>query len=114
MTTSCSGLRPGGPVAGMSVDAVERLVLAAGRRPCTTDPDAWFPYEPDPGEYEARQRYEALAAGLCRACPVSLACLELAIAREGSHLGFGVSGGTAPWQRQAIKQARAGRRYDAS
>lgn len=89
---------------------LERIVHAASERPCAA-PDAsaedWFPDEPGPG-YQLRMRaqYEARAQALCRFCPVEIECLELAIVREGPARGHGVAGGTAPWQRQAIKVSR--------
>ena len=54
----------------------------------------------------ARACYESRALALCRGCPVELECLELALLREGPARGHGISGGTAPWQRQAIKASR--------
>jgi hypothetical protein len=88
---------------------LERVVHAA-RRPCAApdaDPEAWFPAEPGPGyQPRARADYEARALALCRGCPVAVECLELAMLREGPARGHGISGGTAPWQRQAIKASR--------
>jgi Transcription factor WhiB len=99
-----------GSVTDLSVSELERIVFAASR-PCVTDPEAWFPHEPDAGRRGARERYEARARALCRFCPVALACLELTIAREGKNRGSGIAGATAPWQRQAIKRARGVRTH---
>jgi hypothetical protein len=89
---------------------LERTVHAAAQRPCaaaTANPEEWFPIEPGPGnQTRARALYEALALALCRSCPVALECLELTLRREGLARGQGISGGTAPWQRQAIKASR--------
>jgi hypothetical protein len=97
------------PVTALPAAELERLVHAAAR-PCATpgaNPDAWFPAEPKAGyRPKARARYEASALALCRGCPVAIECLELAIVREGPVRGHGISGGTAPWQRQAIKAGR--------
>lgn len=88
---------------------LERFVHAAAQRPCTAaDPEEWFPVEPGPGnQVRSRALYEALARALCRSCPVATECLELAMLREGPARGQGISGGTAPWQRQAIKAGRS-------
>ena len=87
-----------------------RTVHDAPGRPCAApgaDPEAWFPEEPRAGRRTcARAKYEARAQELCRGCGVQLGCLELALLREGPDRGFGISGGTAPWQRQAIKASR--------
>ena len=87
---------------------LERRVLDAAQRPCAApgaDPEDWFP---DPGSGRgAAARYESRALALCRGCPVEVECLELAILREGAARGHGISGGTAPWQRQRIKATRA-------
>ncbi len=95
------------PVTALPASELERIVHAA-ERPCVApgaDPEAWFP---DPGSGRgAAARYEALALVLCRGCPVEVECLELAILREGPARGHGISGGTAPWQRQRIKATRA-------
>jgi hypothetical protein len=88
---------------------LERLVHAA-QRPCVApdaNPEEWFPDEPGSGsQTRARALYEALALALCRGCPVAIECLELAVRREGPARGHGISGATAPWQRQAIKASR--------
>jgi hypothetical protein len=86
---------------------LSRLVTAAEGRPCAApgaDPEDWFP-EIQTGP-QGRERYEFTARALCRFCPVQIACLEQAIQLEGSRLGHGIAGGTAPWQRQAIKASR--------
>ncbi len=96
-------------VTARPADELERLILAA-QRPCVAadaNPEEWFPAEPGPGNQGcARSLYEALALRLCRGCPVALECLELTLRREGPARGHGISGGTAPWQRQAIKASR--------
>jgi hypothetical protein len=99
-------------VTELSAAELEYRVLSAGPRPCAlpgANPDDWFPPEPGCGNHvrsKSRARYEARAWALCRFCPVALECLELAIQREGPARGHGISGGTAPWQRQAIKASR--------
>jgi Transcription factor WhiB len=95
---------------------LSRLVMAATRRPCAAygaNPEDWFRPEPRRRDYAGEQayaaeceRYEYAARALCRFCPVELACLERAIQQEGARPGHGVAGGTAPWQRQAIKASR--------
>jgi hypothetical protein len=89
---------------------LEELVLGEPGRPCIASDatsDEWFPEEPGTGNQGvARSLYEALALRLCRGCPVALECLELTLRREGPARGHGISGGTAPWQRQAIKASR--------
>lgn len=89
---------------------LERIVHAATERPCAAPaarPEDWFPDEPGSGfQPRARARYEAWALALCRGCPVAIECLELAIRREGPARGHGISGATAPWQRQQIKRSR--------
>jgi hypothetical protein len=96
-------------VTALPAAELERTVYAA-QRPCVapgTDPEDWFPAEPGSG-YQPRARacYESRALALCRGCPVAVECLELALLREGPARGHGISGGTAPWQRQAIKASR--------
>jgi hypothetical protein len=93
------------PVTDLPAAELEALVLAAPR-PCTGNPDDWFPSEPASYQRRARERYEARARALCRFCPAGVECLELAILREGRMRGHGIAGGTAPWQRQAIKASR--------
>jgi hypothetical protein len=94
------------PVAALPASELERIVHAA-ERPCGAqgaDPEDWFPDRGSgPG---AAARYEARALALCRGCPVEVECLELTLLREGPARGHGISGGTAPWQRQAIKASR--------
>ena len=94
------------PVTALPASELERIVHAA-ERPCIApgaDPEDWFP---DPGSGRgATARYESRALALCRGCPVEVECLELAMLREGPARGHGISGGTAPWQRQAIKASR--------
>jgi hypothetical protein len=91
---------------------LDHRVLSASPRPCAlpgANPEDWFPREPGAGNQvrsKSRARYEDRARALCRPCPVALECLELAILREGPQRGFGIYGGTAPWQRQAIKAGR--------
>jgi hypothetical protein len=94
-------------VTELSASELSRLVMEAPRRPCAQPgaaPDDWFPKIPtDP---RGRERYEFTARALCRFCPVELLCLERAIQLEGPRPGHGIAGGTAPWQRQAIKASR--------
>lgn len=97
-----------GSVVDLPVRELERLVLTSPR-PCTADPDAWFPDEPDGDRHRAREAFEARARALCRFCPVAIECLELTLQQEGPARGYGVAGGTASWQRQAIKRARGWR-----
>jgi hypothetical protein len=111
-TLSCVPAREDGcaPVTARSAAELEQLVHAA-QRPCVApgaNPEAWFPDEPGQGGNRAKARalYEAQALALCRACPVAVECLELTLLREGTAQGYGISGGTAPWQRQAIKASR--------
>ncbi len=89
---------------------LEARVFGAAHRPCASpgaNPEDWFPAEPGRGYQPGRRaQYEARARALCRVCPVELECLELAIRREGPARGHGIAGGTAPWQRQAIKASR--------
>jgi hypothetical protein len=96
-------------VTALPAAELERLVHV-GERPCSApgaDPEAWFPDEPAPGyQPHARAAYETRALALCRGCPTAIECLELAMRREGPARGFGIYGGTAPWQRQAIKASR--------
>jgi hypothetical protein len=97
-------------VTALPAAELERLVHRAAQRPCaaaTANPEEWFPVEPGPGnQARARALYEALALALCRNCPVAIQCLELTLRREGPARGQGISGATAPWQRQAIKASR--------
>jgi hypothetical protein len=97
-------------VTGRPAAELERTVYGATGRPCATraaNPEDWFPIEPGSGnQTRARVLYEALARALCSNCPVARECLELAMLREGPRRGEGISGGTAPWQRQAIKASR--------
>jgi hypothetical protein len=98
------------PVTARPAAELERIVHAASERPCAAPAaraEDWFPEEPGPGyQRRARARYEARALALCRGCPVAIECLELAILREGPARGHGISGATAPWQRQRIKRSR--------
>ena len=94
------------PVTALPASELERIVHAA-ERPCVApgaDPEDWFP-DAEPG-LKAHARYESRARALCRGCPVALECLECALLREGPVRGHGIFGGTAPWQRQAIKASR--------
>jgi hypothetical protein len=94
------------PVTALPAYELERIVYAA-QRPCIApgaDPEDWFS-DAEPG-LKAHARYEDRARALCRGCPVAIECLELAIVREGPVRGHGISGGTAPWQRQQIKASR--------
>jgi hypothetical protein len=94
------------PVTALPAAELERLVHAA-ERPCVApdaNPEDWFPAEPGSGNSaRVRALYEARALALCAGCPVAIACLELTLLREGPVRGHGISGGTAPWQRQQIK-----------
>jgi len=96
-------------VTALPAAELQRLIHAA-QRPCAApgaNPEDWFPDEPGQGfQPQVRGRYEARALALCRGCPVALECLELAISREGPARGFGIYGGTAPWQRQRIRASR--------
>jgi Transcription factor WhiB len=100
------------PVTELSAAELDHRVLGASPRPCAlpgANPDDWFPPEPGSGNHvrsKSRARYEARARALCRFCPAGVECLELAIRREGPQRGHGIYGGTAPWQRQAIKASR--------
>jgi hypothetical protein len=96
-------------VTALPAAELERTVHAT-QRPCAApdaDPDDWFPAEPGSG---GRPRscalYEFRALALCRGCRVALECLELTMLREGPARGRGISGCTAPWQRQQIKASR--------
>jgi Transcription factor WhiB len=94
-------------VTELPVSELSRLVTAATRRPCAqpgADPEDWFPEVQ--ASSRGRERYEFTARALCRFCPVELLCLELALRQEGPQPGHGIAGGTAPWQRQAIKASR--------
>jgi hypothetical protein len=94
------------PVTELAAAELERRVLGTSARPCAlpgANPDDWFPREP---RHKARGSYEDRARALCRSCPAGVECLEMAIRREGPQRGSGVYGGTAPWQRQAIKASR--------
>jgi hypothetical protein len=98
------------PVTARPAAELERIVHAATERPCAApgaSAEDWFPDEPGSGfQPRARTLYEARARALCRGCPVAIECLELAIRREGPGRGHGISGATAPWQRQRIKRGR--------
>jgi len=88
---------------------LEAVVYGAARRPCAApgaNPEDWFPPEVRGNSPRTRERREARARALCRFCPVGVECLELAIRREGPARGYGIAGGTMPWQRQAIKASR--------
>jgi hypothetical protein len=94
-------------VTELPASELSRLVTKAPRRPCAqpgVTADDWFPAMP--ADARGRDRYEFTARALCRFCPVELLCLELAIRQEGPRRGHGIAGGTAPWQRQAIKASR--------
>lgn len=98
-------------VTTLTVGELQARVYGAGGRPCTApgrNPDEWFPIDLNTGMGTRRRREECerRALALCRFCPVALECLELAIRTEGPARGHGVSGGTTPWQRQAIKASR--------
>ena len=91
------------------VAELQAVVYEAEGRPCGSpgrNPEAWFPVEPRRNNIRLRERAEARARALCRFCPVGVECLELAIRREGPARGYGIAGGTMPWQRQAIKASR--------
>lgn len=84
-------------------------IAAAGRnRPCASidaDPEAWFPV----GRPSAK--VDLLAAGaearrLCAGCPVTAACLELALRYEAGSRAYGVWDGLTPWQRDDINPYR--------
>jgi WhiB family redox-sensing transcriptional regulator len=70
------------------------------------DTDDWFPAEPELGQ--ARVVYEELARRRCAGCPVRRECLELALRYEARPMiqPYGIWGGTAPWQREAILRSR--------
>ena len=94
-------------VTELAAGELSRLVTAAAHRPCAqpgVSPDDYFPEVP--ASPRGREQYEFTARALCRFCPVELLCLELAIRQEGPQRGHGIAGGTAPWQRQAIKASR--------
>jgi WhiB family redox-sensing transcriptional regulator len=81
--------------------AVSRLAVLVGREGrCagSVAPDAWFP--PDSGPTEpARARAVALARVVCAGCPVTTACLALAVATGEEH---GIWGATAAHERAAL------------
>lgn len=68
------------------------------------DPDAWFPPGDAATSGQALAASARLAKELCADCPVRLECLEFSLR---SPLGaFGVWGGTAAWERRAIRAGR--------
>jgi WhiB family transcriptional regulator, redox-sensing transcriptional regulator len=84
-----------------AVRRLEALVGRHGRCAGSAVPDAWFP--PDAGLTEqAQARAAALARTLCASCPVTTACLALALA-TGEE--YGVWGGTAAHERAAMLHA---------
>ena len=127
MTLNCSESAPGSaalltafpPLAAATANQtvtalpaaeLQDRVYGAASRPCAgRDPDEYFPPEQGPGSgnwRRIRETAELRARAACRFCPVELDCLELAIRTEGPRRGYGVAGGTMPWQRQAIKASR--------
>lgn len=68
--------------------------------PCWDRPaDMWFVESPEGQEF---------AAGLCTACPIRTACLDIAMTAErgkGKHDRYGVFGGATPAERAALDQA---------
>jgi transcription factor WhiB len=93
-----------------------RLVGTNGKCVGAADPDAWFPREPHQGGAETaeavanrRADYERNARDLCAGCPLTSACLELAL-REEIDLPrtrvHGIRGGTAPWERLRLLPRR--------
>ena len=71
------------------------------------DPEIFFP-EPtrDLDERMATTEKAALALSLCARCPVQKECLDLTMA-DRDRLGWGISGGTFPYERlEAIGQTR--------
>jgi hypothetical protein len=73
----------------------------------TINPEAWF----RDGKYAADREDTAAAIAICRTCPVMDACLERALADEGSRPGgsrFGIFGGLTPKQRGKLDRKRRG------
>ena len=70
-------------------------------RPCSTDPEAWFP--------DSRDRAAiARAKAACLPCPRRLVCLEDAMQTEemlGQQL-HGIHGGLTPSERKRFKMKR--------
>ena len=61
-----------------------------------TDPEVFFPPVGSSGE---------MARRICRQCPVTAECLEVALSRP-AHSDEGIWGGTTPKERRAIRAAR--------
>ncbi|WP_068929337.1 WhiB family transcriptional regulator [Planobispora rosea] len=96
--------------------ALSRAVTTRGACLDSSNPDAWFPPEPNPSGGESpealairRADYEHTARQLCGPCPVRAQCLELAL-REEHDLPqtwfHGIRGGKAPWQRRSMVRRR--------
>ena len=61
-----------------------------------TDPEVFFPPVGSSGE---------MARRICRQCPVTAECLEVALSRP-AHSDEGIWGGTTPKERRAIRAGR--------
>ena len=61
-----------------------------------TDPEVFFPPVGSSGE---------MARRICRQCPVTAECLEVALSRP-AHSDEGIWGGTTPKERRAIRAER--------
>lgn len=61
------------------------------------DPEVFFPAPGGRGGEPARR--------ICRQCPVTAECLEVALSRP-AHSDEGIWGGTTPKERRAIRAAR--------
>jgi WhiB family transcriptional regulator, redox-sensing transcriptional regulator len=65
------------------------------------NPEDWFPHEPQADRPTERAAYEQTARQLCAGCPIAVECLEKELLVAGTH---GVFGGTAPWERRAMRR----------
>ncbi len=61
-----------------------------------TDPEVFFPPVGSSGE---------MARRICRQCPVTAECLEVALSRP-AHSDEGIWGGTSPRERRALRAER--------
>ncbi|GIH22522.1 hypothetical protein Aph01nite_08320 [Acrocarpospora phusangensis] len=89
-------------------------VMAYGTCRGTTNPDAWFPDEPDWEDdsqeaTEARGTHKQTARMLCGGCPVRAECLEAALAEEQllpRSAIHGIRGARSAWERLKLRRSR--------
>jgi WhiB family redox-sensing transcriptional regulator len=78
-------------------DEFTRLVAETSPECTEANPDYWFADEHDEDEKYGKSE-QAIAAGICKRCPIKHPCLQYALTTNQTH---GIWGGLLPAQRHS-------------